>query len=159
MDFENYERLLVKKRKRRTEEKKYGNDKCSQINLDNNYFDNYHFIVDSISQNLSDSIFMSQMQFIPDLNNHEQYILLTLVNNLNDTMTVTNNEARLFSLPWTIDYQGKIFWSFDPQITQYVRSTLPRNFNSYEKLLGGKFIYDLIEERIIEEQVYKNGLE
>jgi hypothetical protein len=90
-------------------------------------------------------------------NGKNNKIEFLIVNNSNEILKVSNENSLPFSLPWTIELDSKRTESFNPRITEFIRSILPSDFSNYEMLLGGELIYKLIEEQIIDELEYNKN--
>ncbi len=156
-DFDSYKDFYNQIRKRRKEEKVWGGDFTSLLNIESNYFVNPKKIITNLNQSLLDSIYKTFSFRIPFFEKKEPYIILNLVNSSNETLKITSENSTLFSLPWTIEYKGQTLQTYDNRITEYLRTLLPKYYNYYDKLFAGELIYRLVEQRTINELEYKNG--
>ncbi|WP_153799501.1 WD40/YVTN/BNR-like repeat-containing protein [Foetidibacter luteolus] len=141
----------------RQEEKVWGGDFTYLLNIDNNLFLNPNKTIDTINQQLLDTVYKTFSLYPFSFTDNEPYIIVNVVNNKSDTLKITSKNSSLFSLPWTIEYKGHSFETYDTRVTELLKSTLPKGFNYYDKLFAGELIYRLIEQRIINEMTYKNG--
>jgi len=157
LDFRDYENYLKAEKKQRNENASWGGDFSSELDLGHPYFSGIHSTIDHPNQKMLDSLFAIYPPMIPYFQRDQPYLNLLIVNSNSDTLTISSENAVLFSLPWTIKYKEDSIITYDPEITFFIRSILPDNFNYQERLLGGELIYKLIEERVIDEQEYKNG--
>jgi hypothetical protein len=157
LDFRDYEHYLESEKKQQREQASWGGDVSSHLDLGHPYFSGIHSTIDHPDQRMLDSLFASYPPPILYFARNEPYLNLYIVNSNSDTLTISSENAVLFSLPWTIKYKGDSIITYDPEITFFIRSILPEDFNYHEKLSGGELIYKLVEERIIDEQEYKNG--
>jgi len=156
-DFASYQEFYIQTKKTRQEEKVWGGDFTSLLNINGEYFMNPDLINTSLNQSLLDSVynFFSYRPFL--FEQKEPYIILTLINSRSETLKISSVCSILFSLPWTIEYKGETFQTYDTRITEYLRSILPKDNNYYENLFAGELIYRLIEQQTINELEYKNG--
>lgn len=153
-DYFNYYNGLKAKREK---EKVWGGDFTYLLNIDNNLFLNPNKTIDTLNQQLLDTVYKAFSFYPFSFTDNEPYIIVNVVNNKSDTLKITSKNSSLFSLPWTIEYKGQAFETYDTRITELLKSTLPKGFNYYDKLFAGELIYRLIEQRIINETKYKNG--
>jgi len=156
-DFDSYEDYYSKTKEKRKEEKAWGGDFTSLLNIESDYFINPKQTALNVKQSLIDSVYktFSFRTFL--FENNEPYIILNLVNSKSDTLKITSKNSTLFSLPWTVEYNGQAFKTYDTRFTEYLRTLLPQDHNYYDKLFAGELIYRLIEQRTINELEYKNG--
>jgi len=154
-DLDNYWKYYKQTKNKRQEEKVWGGDFTSLINIDNAYFLTPTKVIDSLSQSLLDPVFKSVFFYPNFFNDKEPYIILNVVNNKSDTLKITSKNSNLFSLPWTINFNSETFLSYDTRITEFLRAVLPNDFNNYNSLFAGELIYKLIEQRIVNEMTYK----
>lgn len=156
-DFDNYSNFYKRAKDKRLEEKVWGGDFTSFINIDHPYFSGPGKIIDSLDQFLLNAVFKSDF-YSGFFNDNVPYIILNVVNNKSDTLKITNKDAGVFSLPWTIEFNAETFLSYDTRITEFLRAVLPKNFNNYNSLFAGELIYRIIEQRIIDEMTYKSTI-
>ncbi|MDP2176014.1 MAG: hypothetical protein Q8K70_08905 [Bacteroidota bacterium] len=156
-DFASYDTFYSKTKMNRKEEKVWGGDFTSLLNIENEYFINPKQTVANLSQTLLDSVYKTFSFRTLLFEKNEPYIVLNLVNSKSDTLKVTSENSTLFSLPWTVEYNGQAFKTYDTRIIEYLRTLLPKDYNYYDKLFAGELIYRLIEQRTINELEYKNG--
>lgn len=154
-DFESYNNFYSQTKKKRKEKKVWGGDFTSLLNIESGYFITPKETVANLNQSLIDSVYktFSYSPFLFEKN--EPYIILNLINSRSDTLKITSKNSTLFSLPWTIEYNGQTFQTYDTRITEYLRSFLPKDYNYYDRLFAGELIYRLIEQRTINELEYK----
>ena len=156
-DLASYEAFYSQTKKNRNEEKIWGGDFTSLLNIESNYFFNPKQTVSNLNQSLLDSVY-NTFSFYPFLfEKNEPYIIMNVINSKSDTLKITSKNSKLFSLPWTIEYKGQFFQTYDTRITEYLRALLPKGYNYYDKLFAGELIYRLVEQRTINELEYKNG--
>lgn len=141
----------------RQEEKVWGGDFTFLMNLENNLFLNPNKTIDTLSQQLLDTVYNIFSSNPFSFTDNEPYIIVNIVNNKSDTLKIKSESSNLYSLPWTVEYKNKIFKTYDTRITELLKATLPKGFNYYDNLLAGELIYRLIEQRVINEMTYKNG--
>lgn len=156
-DLASYEYFYNQIKKNRNEEKVWGGDFTSLLNLESEYFISPKQTVTNINQSLLDSVYKTLSFNTSLFEKNEPYIILNLINSKSDTLTITSTNSNLFSLPWTIEYKGKSFQTYDTRITSYLITLLPKDYNYYDKLFAGELIYRLVEQRTINELEYKNG--
>lgn len=156
-DLVDYFSYYNKLKAQRLEEKVWGGDFTYLLNIDNNLFLNPNKTIDTLNQQLLDTVYKTFSHYPFSFTNNEPYIIVNVVNNKSDTLKITSKNSSLFSLPWTIEYKGHSFETYDTRITELLKSTLPKGFNYYDKLFAGELIYRLIEQRIINEMTYKNS--
>lgn len=156
-DIKNYEILVERIKKERVEKESWGGNFTSQIELSNPEFKNFQNQSSYIKQNYISSVF--NQVYLPFLLGQEEidFIELRIQNNDGKEIVINNKKAEFYSLPWTITYGDKSMDSYNPKISEIVRCIIPTEFNNYDKLLGGKLIFKLIEEKIIDNLEYKNG--
>lgn len=156
-DFDSYQDFYSQTKKIRKEEKVWGGDFSYLLNIESDNFVNPKQTLVNINQSLIDSVYktVSFNSFLFEKN--EPYIILNLVNNRSDTLKITSKNSTLFSLPWTLEYNGQTFLTYDTRITEYLRRLLPKDYNYYDKLFAGELIYRLVEQRTINELEYKNS--
>ena len=157
-DYASYEDFYNEKKKKNREEKVWGGDFTSLLNIENDYFLNPKQTVASINQALLDTVYnntFSSSYLSPYKN--APFITLDLVNSKSDTLKITSKGSKLFSLPWTIEYKGQSFQTYDPKINEYLKTILPKGYNYYDDLFAGELIYKLIEQRTINELEYKSS--
>ena len=151
--FNYYNKIKIQ----RQEEKVWGGDFTYLLSIENDLFLNPNKTIDTLSQQLLDTVYkafsFNQFSFA----NNEPYIIVNVVNNKSDTLKIKSENSSLFSLPWTIEYNKKSFETYDTRITELLKATLPKGFDYYDKLFAGELIYRLIEQRIINKMTYKNG--
>jgi hypothetical protein len=127
------------------------------LDIENNLFLNPNKTIDTLSQQLLDTVY-KVFSFNPfSYSDNEPYIIVNVVNHKSDTLKITSKNSNLFSLPWTIEYKGHSFETYDTRITELLKATLPKGFNYYDRLFAGELIYRLLEQRFINELSYKNG--
>jgi hypothetical protein len=150
-DFVSYMDFYNQTKKNRKEEKVWGGDFTSLLNIEGKYFISPKQAVTNLSQSLLDSVYKTFSFNTSLVEKNEPYIILTLVNSMSDTLKITSKNSYLFSLPWTIEYKGEAFQTYDTRFTQYLRTLLPKHYNYYDKLFAGELIYRLLEQRTINE--------
>ena len=156
-DFTDYFNYYHKIKAQRQEEKVWGGDFTYLLDIENDLFLNPNKTIDTLSQQLLDTVYKT-FSFNPfSFTNNEPYIIVNVVNNKSDTLKIKSENSNLFSLPWTIEYNNQTFETYDTRITELLKATLPKGFNYYDKLFAGELIYRLIEQRIINGMMYKNG--
>lgn len=156
-DFAFYEDFYNQIKKNRKEEKVWGGDFTSLLNIEGEYFISPKQTVTNINQSLLDSVYKTLSFNTSLFEKNEPYIILNLINSKSDTLKITSENSNLFSLPWTIEYKGQSFQTYDTRITAYLITLLPKDYNYYYKLFAGELIYRLVEQRTINELEYKNG--
>jgi len=156
-DFASYDNFYSQTKKKRKEEKVWGGDFTSLLNIESGYFITPKETVTNLNQSLIDSVFKTFSFNALLFENNEPYIILNLVNSKSDTLKITSKNSTLFSLPWTLEFNGQTFQTYDTRITEYLRRLLPKDYNYYDKLFAGELIYRLVEQRTINELEYKNG--
>lgn len=158
-DFENYEVVLEEKHRKRKDQEKWGGNFTSQLSLSHPYFTNFEAVTTNVNQNYLESVFNEN--YFPfafnDFNDQKNSIKVVLKNTKGEELVISNTNSILYSLPWTITYNKVTVNTYNQGITDLLKSILPKDFNNYEMLLGGQLIYELIEEKIIDELKYKNG--
>jgi hypothetical protein len=157
IDFDDYEKLIEEIKKERLEKEKWGGNFTSQIELTYPEFRDYQNQNSYLKQNYIASVF--NQVYLPFLFGQKEidYIEIQMQNNQGNKIVIDNKKAEFYSLPWTITYENKSMDTYNPKITELVRSILPSEFNNYKKLLGGALIFKLIEEEIIDNLEYING--
>ncbi len=155
-DFADYFNFYNKLKAKRQEEKIWGGDFSYLLNIDNDLFLSPKKTIDTLNQQLLDNVYKEYHHYPFSFTDNKPYLIVNVVNNKSDTLKITSKNSTLFSLPWTIEYKGKSFETYDTRITELLKSTLSRDFNYYDRLFAGELIYRLIEERIINETTYKN---
>lgn len=156
-DLSDYFSYYNKLKAQRLEEKAWGGDFTDLLNIDHNLFLNPNKTIDTLSQQLVDTVYKTFSIYPFSFMYNEPYIIVDVVNTQSDTLKITSKYANLFSLPWTIEYNGQSFETYDPRITALLKTILPKDFNYYDKLFSGELIYRLIEQRIINEIKYIKG--
>jgi len=154
-DFENYKKFYEEEKKSRKEEKVWGGDFTSLLEIENDLFKNPGQTLKNCGQSVFDAAFKVYSLFLFSSPDSEPYNILNVINNHSDTLSISNKNSDLFSLPWTIEYKGRTFWSYDTRITEFVRTTIGKESKYYDKLFAGKLIYRLIEQKIISGLEYK----
>lgn len=156
LDFANYELVLKCEYEKRKEQEKWGGNFTSQICLENPLFKEYKNVTSKINQDYLNSVFNQHyLSFL--FENKKNSITAIFKNEKNEKVIISNVNSILYSLPWTIKYKGVTINSYNPNLTEFFKSILPTNFNNYEMILGGQLIYDLVEEKIIDELKYNNS--
>jgi len=157
IDLKDYETIVEGIKKERLEKENWGGNFTSQIELTNPEFRDFQNQNSYLKQNYISSVF--NQVYLPFLLGQEEidFIELRIQNNNGNEIVIDNKKAEFYSLPWTITYDNKSMDTYNPKISELVRSILPTEFNNYEKLLGGELIFKLIEEEIIDNLEYKNG--
>lgn len=82
-------------------------------------------------------------------------IEINFYNSKSEELKISNYGSTIFSLPWKITYQNKIYHSYNPEITYLLRNIIPSNFSNYDMLLGGNLIYKIIEQDITNKIEYE----
>lgn len=156
-DFSHYETFVEGIKKERIGKENWGGNFTSQIELTNSEFQDFQNQNSYLKQNYISSVF--NQVYLPFELGQERidFIELRIQNNNGNEIVIDNKKAGFYSLPWTITYGNKSMDTYNPKISELVRSILPTEFNNYEKLLGGELIYKLIENEIIDNLEYKNG--
>lgn len=156
-DLKDHETFVEKVKKVRAEKENWGGNFTSQIALTSPEFRDFQNQKSYLKQNYIASVF--NQVFLPFLLGQEKidFIELRIESNNGKEIVIDNKKSGIYSLPWTITYSNKSMDTYNPKITELVRSILPTEFNNYEKLLGGQLIFKLIEEEIIDNLEYKNG--
>jgi len=158
-DFSDYQTFLKGIKKERVEKENWGGNFTSQIELSYpsnlEYFRKYKIVI--LKQNYISSVF--NQVYLPFILRQEEidFIELRIQNNNGNEIVIDNKKSKFYSLPWTITYDNKSMDTYNPKISELVRSILPTEFNNYGKLLGGELIFKLIEEELIDNLKYKNG--
>lgn len=155
-DFDDYLVYYNKVKAKRQEEKGWGGDFTYLLNIENELFLSPNKTVDNLSQQLLDTVYKTFSNPFSFTDN-APYIVMTVINNNSDTLNLTSKNSNLYSVPWTIEYKDNSFETYDTRITELLKETLPKGFNYYDKLFAGELIYRLIEQRVINEMMYKNG--
>lgn len=156
-DFASYEYFYSQIKKSREEEKVWGGDFTSQLDIGSEYFISPNQTVVNLNQSLLDSVYKEFSFENSVIETHKPYIILNLINSKSDTLKITSENSSLFSLPWTIKYKGQSFQTNDNRITSYLITFLPTDFSYYDMLFAGELIYRLVEQRTINELEYHNG--
>jgi hypothetical protein len=156
-DYDDYHNYYNKIKLQRQEEKSWGGDFTYLLNIENNLFLNPNKTIDTLSQQLLDTVYKTFTYYPFLFTETEPYVIINVVNHKSDTLEITSKNSNLYSLPWTIEYKEHSFETYDTRITELLKATLPNGFNYYNKLFAGELIYRLIEQRIINEMSYKNG--
>jgi hypothetical protein len=156
-DLDDYFNYYNKVKTKRQEEKVWGGDFSNLLNIENSLFLDPKRTVDSLSQQLLDSVYKTIASYPYLVPGSDPYIIVNVINNNSDRLIIASKSPALFSLPWTIEYKGRSFETYDTRITELLKQTLPKEFNYYNKLFAGELIYSLIEQRIINEMVYQKG--
>jgi hypothetical protein len=155
-DHQDYRLVLEKEHQNREDQEKWGGNFTSQISLDHAYFANFKTSTTYINQNYLEAIF--NVSYLPfAFNGQRNSIKVVLKNTKGEELIISNMNSILYSIPWTITYNSTSANTYSQGITELLKSILPKDFNNYEMLLGGQLLYDLIEEKIIDELKYKNG--
>lgn len=157
LDLRDYFNYYNKLKAQRQEEKAWGGDFTDLLNIDHQLFLNPNKTIDMLNQQLLDTVYKTFSIYPLSFMYNEPYIIVDVVNNQLDTLKITSKYANLFSLPWTIEYSGQSFETYDPRITTLLKKILPKGFNYYDKLSAGELIYRLIEQRVINEMKYIKG--
>lgn len=156
-DIDDYFTYYNKLKATRNQEKVWGGDFSYFLDIDNELFQEPGKTIDNLDQQLLDSVYKNLGNYKSYSQADEAYININVINNNMDTLKIKSENAGLFSLPWTITYNNHSFETYDTRITELLRKTLPKGFNYYNKLFAGELIYRLIEQRIINEMIYKKG--
>ncbi|HYV92662.1 MAG TPA: hypothetical protein VE978_12780 [Chitinophagales bacterium] len=156
-DFDNYDDYYSQIKEKIKEEKAWGGDFTSQLSIENGYFMNPQKTMSNLNQSLLDTVYKTFSLYPFSFENDEPYIVLNIINNNSDTLKITSQNSNLFSLPWTVEYKGRSFQTYDTRITYFLRAILPKEYNYYDKLFAGELIYRLIEQRTINELEYKHS--
>ena len=156
-DCDDYLLVLEKEKLKREDQAKWGGNFTSQLSLEHPYFSNYNTVTANINQNYVEDIFNSNyfknIKYAFNINRNN--IKLILKNTMGEELIISNRNSILYSLPWSIEYNNVTIKVYNQCITDMLRSFLPNDFVNYEMLLGGQLIYELIEEKIIDELEYK----
>ena len=155
-DYENYELVLEEEHRKRKDQEKWGGNFTSQLSLSHPYFTNFEAVTTNVNQNYLESVFNGNY-FPFTFNDQKNSIKVVLKNTKGEELVISNINSIPYSLPWTITYNKVTVNTYNQGITDLLKSILPNDFNNYEMLLGGHLIYELIEEKIIDELKYKNG--
>jgi len=153
-DLADYFNYYNKLKAQRQEEKAWGGDFTNLINLDQNLFLDPKQTIAHLDQRLLDTVYRKFSIYPFSFMFQEPYMIVDVVNSQSDTLKITSKYANLFSLPWTIEYKGASFETYDPNITLLLKKSLPQGFNYFDKLFAGELIYRLIEQRLINEMKY-----
>ena len=155
-DYQDYRLVLEKEHQKREDQEKWGGNFTSQVGLDHPYFANFKTVTTNVNQNYLETIF--NVSYLPfAFNGQRNSIKAVLKNTKGEELIITNMKSILYSIPWTITYNNTTVNTYNQGISELLKSILPKDFNNYEMLLGGQLIYELIEEKIIDELKYKNG--
>lgn len=157
LDMKNYKELLINEKQKRKEDKEWGGDFTSLIPLDTDQFSTIDSVIIKNNFKYIESIYNRLNFTLPFINNQSNNLEIVIVNDRNDTLKISNESSLLYSLPWKIRLGGQSIHSFNPEITRFIRSILPTDFVNYQMLLGGQLIFELVQERIIDELEYKNS--
>lgn len=155
LDFENYELIIKREQEKRKEQEKWGGNFTSQISLESPLFKEANIITSQINQDYLNVIY-NKYYFPFPFQEEKNCITAIFRNKNNEEIMITNTHSLLYSLPWSITYKGVTINSYNPKLNIFFKSLLPIDFNNYEILLGGQLIYDLVEEKIIDELKYEN---
>lgn len=155
-DYQDYRLVLEKEHQKREDQEKWGGNFTSQISLDHPYFANFKTVTTNVNQNYLEAVFNGNY-FLFAFNDQRNSIKVVLKNTKGKELIISNTNSVLHSLLWTMTYKGETINTYNQGITDLLKSILPKDFNNYEMLLGGQLIYELIEEKIIDELKYKNG--
>jgi hypothetical protein len=157
-DFADYKRYLRKTKAERIDEKAWGGDYSWLVGIDNPFFNDPHTTIDKLDQSLLDTVY-TKFRFAPSMfKSNEPSVNIIIINRKGEKVRIGSEYSILFSLPWTIEYGGRSFVTYDTRITDFLRVAMPEGFNYYEKLFAGELIYRLIEQRVLDETPYRNGL-
>ena len=153
-DFNNYKKNVLPKQKKI--QRKRGGNSTSEIDLNNSVFKEYQILNSTIDSNLL--FYVYDMNVLPlRINEKKNNITIILTNSNNEEVTISNENSYLFSLPWSISYNGIEQKSYNPNINEFMKSILPKNFYNYDMLLGGELIFLLLKTKIIEDLKYENN--
>ncbi|WP_369992905.1 WD40/YVTN/BNR-like repeat-containing protein [Winogradskyella sp.] len=156
-DLNDYKIFVEGIKKERIEKESWGGNFTSQIELTNPEFQEFQNQSSYLKQNYISSVF--NQVYLPFFLGQEEidFIELIIKNKDGNKIVIDNRNAQFYSLPWTITYDNKSMDTYNPKISELVRSIIPTEFNNYGKLLGGELIFKLIEEEIVDNLEYKNG--
>ena len=154
LDFTNYNEFLTEEITKRNEEKIWGGDFTYLIDINNNSFQDYENITKNANQSLISPTFKETFNVYPFQPRYSPYFELSIVNEQNDTLWISNENSIQYSLPWKIKIRDIETFSYNPEITRFIRSVIPNDFNNYEYFLAGKLIYLIIKEKNIQEIEY-----
>lgn len=155
-DYQDYRLVLEKEQQKREDQEKWGGNFTSQISLDHPYFADFKTVTTNVNQHYLEAVF-NRNYFTFAFNDQKKSIKVILTNTKGKELNISNANSILCSLPWTMTYNGVTITTYNQGITDLLKSILPNDFNNYEMLLGGHLIYELNEEKIIDELKFKNG--
>ena len=137
-------------------DKEWGGDFTSTINPSEKLFFTPEKIIEEVKQHQAVIVFNKLTPpFCSLISNQTDQIKLIITNKDNKTVKISNKNSLLYSLPWTIEYQGVTMQSYNPSITMFINSIFPENFENHEMVTAGELIYKLIEQEIIDSIQYK----
>jgi hypothetical protein len=159
-DYDKYYAFLTEIINKRKEEKIWGGDFTSLLDLSNNYFQKPENVIKNLNNCVLDTVisneyFPEQIEGFPLFENNNSYIEIVLISSSSDTLKITSKNSIIYCLPYTFEFKGKQFETYDTRITEFLRNSLPKDFNFYDKLFAGELIYKLIVQNIINEIEYK----
>lgn len=155
-DLDNYWQYYNEEKKERQREKLAGRDYTELLNIENDLFENPDKTINNLNQDILDTVFKTYSY--PNLyKGNDPSLEIEVINNKDNILKIKSVNPNLFSLPWTIQYKGHSFTTYDPGITKLVKTILPKGFNYHDQLFAGELIYRLIEQRIINEMTYKSN--
>lgn len=155
-DYQDYRLVLEKEHQEREDREKWGGNFTSQISLNHPYFTNLKTVTTNFNQNYLEAVFKGNY-FPYAFNDQKNSVKVVLENTKGTELIISNANSIFYSLPWTMTYKRETITTYNQGITDLLKSILPNDFNNYEMLLGGQLIYELIEEKIIDDLKYKNG--
>lgn len=154
-DYKDYDSLLKATRLQRVEDKKWGGDFSYLIDLNHSYFDHYESLLDTPKVEVFENIFI-QNHFEPNDTLHQPRIEVQIINSMNDTMQITSSANKNMNLPWHIKTKDQEIRSYNPAITKILNYITYFKFN--EQLTSSHMILKIIENTIVEEEVYANPI-
>lgn len=155
-DLDNYWQYYNEGKKERQREKLAGRDYTELINIEHDLFANPDKTINNLNQDILDTVFNTYSYPNKYIQN-DPSLEIEIINNKGNTLKIKSTNPNLFSLPWTIQYKGHSFTTYNTGITQLVKTILPKGFNYHDQLFAGELIYRLIEQRIINEMTYKSN--
>lgn len=157
-DYNSFLNYYDSLKQKRAEEKVWGGDFTYLININDSSFINYKSTLAEINSELFMSVYEENLDpFLYQFDN-KPYFIMTIINDQNDTLIINNKIAQFYSLPWEVSLNGQKTISFSPEITAFIRTIIPREFNNYNLFLGGELIYLIINENITRDLEYKRPL-
>ena len=151
-DYQNFEEVLFKEKEKRKENEKWGGNNTAQLDLKHPLYKNPNILSSGINQKYVQQLFYQNQMSV----RFGGEILVTLINENNEEILISTN-SYYQGLPWELTYHGITVDTYNPKLTELIKTIIPQELPNYEMLLGGELIYWLITNQIIDELEYTNG--